>query len=350
MHDEHSHAHSNKKSCGIGTTAFLVMLASTLIFYNSTINDDDPTQNFNFSTDTPFKILIMLLSSLVGINEFFEMIDHISHNHLSTTTESYTQLNEDPTNPKDHSREMMETARQLTAFNKCKCQTVRKVGITIATSPLLLAAFYGIFTQNLSLMEAFDINNRTWKNLAAAAMTIILGARLVAIPWMHTIEHISGNYEKYSKKVMWLDENEELASFRSPWSRAAVFLVFCGTHLAESFLLSNEINQGWIYVVSIISLTGSRAVAHLDHATALRNAYAKWEKRTRCSKILTTITGSVSGIAHAAPGILSTIYFWNKTNWPVRVALLLSDGIEALTGLLEHQVHGGRYVDNYLSR
>ena len=71
MPHEHHYTDNKKKLWLINFVGFLVAVASTLIFYNSTIDDQDPTQNFNFSTNILFKILIMLLSGLVGINEFF---------------------------------------------------------------------------------------------------------------------------------------------------------------------------------------------------------------------------------------------------------------------------------------
>jgi hypothetical protein len=337
----HSHSHSNKKTCIIGT-GLSVAIASFLVFYNSAVDDDNPSENFNFEIGTELKIALMILSAAVGFNEFFEMIDHIGHNHshaklLPTDTssdETYTPSYQSPT--------VDEYANASVAAKNKHLKKSGKIVITTAAAPLLLAAFYGLFTQGVSLMDAFKISDDFPKYFGAAVTTFILGARFVAIPVAHTIKNIWGGHAEFTRRVT---GSREPVVFLSTWkTRLPVFLLFCGTHLAESLLLSNAVGPSWIFIPSVIGLTASRAIAHLDHASALPNAYVAWQQRSPCARTLTAFTGVISGGAHAASGILGTIYFWNKANTWEKMGMIASDLIEGFTGALEHQQHGGQHM------
>src|SRR3990167_11482395 len=57
--------------------AFLVMGVTTLIFFNSSLDNETDERKFNFTIKTLEKVILLIIANLVGWNEFFEMIDHI---------------------------------------------------------------------------------------------------------------------------------------------------------------------------------------------------------------------------------------------------------------------------------
>ncbi len=327
-------------------TSTLVGIVSSFIFYSASAGNSAP---FDFSANTALKITILALSGLVGINEFFEMTDHISHDHkeFSGSNDQTHLISEQETNYNsiDNRQDVpIETSPEPSCSPQ---QRLGKIVTTAAVSPFLLAAFYGLFLQSASLMESVGITDETTQQLFALIPAAILGVRFMAIPVMHTLKNIWGGHEEFTARVTGAQGKIDL--FRSPKLRIPVFLIFCGTHLAEAALLSNEIKEGWIQILSIIGLTLGRAVAHLDHTDAMPNAYRDWRDRPSNARWLTAGTGLTSGVVHASPAIISAIYFWDEFDDSllqplIQLLMLASIFIESLTGTLEHQQHGGRYI------
>ena len=319
------------------TIATFVAITSALIFYNSSV-DDDP-----FHVDSALKILMAIFSGLLGMNELIEMIDHTHpHQHHHEEAELLGDRNSQDYNSIENG-EPTEQGNKLLGK-----EIMTKSVITLSTFPFLAAALYGLYTQSESLIETFGVDDDRLIKTLALIPTFPLAARFGAIPVAHTYKNIWGGREAFTKLVTGAEG--PISQFSPYWLRYVIFLTLCGTHLLEGFLLSNEIDQGWIQVLSVLGLTMSRAVAHLDHIDAMPNAFRQWltyNVKTRC---ITSITGFFSGVVHASPAVISTLYFWDAMVPVLRALMMLAIGIEAFTGGLEHQQHGGRWIGAYVSQ
>ncbi|WP_423064139.1 hypothetical protein [Candidiatus Paracoxiella cheracis] len=331
-----------------------VAITSTLIFYNSAV-EAPPEEKFNFNLDTNVKAMMLVFAIFIGFNEFFEVIDHMGghdHNHHNEE-ESLSNLLVAPTTEEQDSSEIIQQVAgnegQIRCCTKQFLGKTAKTATTLAVSPLLVAACYSFFTEALSLMQSLRIPPETLtQKLLAIIPTVFMGSRFLVIPVAHTLRNIWGGHEEFTARVT--GSNEPVTFLQTHGIRACVFIIFCGTHLTEAFLLSEEIQQDWIKILSIIGLAGSRAIAHLDHVAALPNAYHDWRQRSSCVRCTTGMSGIFSGLAHASSATLSTIYFWKKTNYWGKIAMPLAILVEGATGAVEHQQHGGRHIASAMTR
>lgn len=336
---------SRLKKASMYLLAFLVMSAITLILFNSSLDNDTTKEKFNFSQGTSIKILLFTLAFLAGLNEFFEIIDHM--------------LIPDSKSGDARKRGAKLEISHDTSICQDRIKFICRATTTTFLSPMMLSAGYAIFTQSIALTHSFGISSPLKRALIVIPTTLILWLRFVIIPVTHTTKNIWGGRSKYIAEVIGADEDIRTnLKIKIP-----LFILFCGTHLVESFLLSEAIDREsteWlkihkniiraIEIMSIVGLTTCRAIAHSDHAEALLHTYEKWQGYRTSYRCLTIFTSLISACAHAAPAALGTIHYWHSFNSPfIKLLMSLSILVEAFTGSLEHLQHGARYYIRCLS-
>ena len=314
--------------------AFLVMGVTTLIFFNSSLDNETDERKFNFTIKTLEKVILLIIANLVGWNEFFEMIDHIPRHK---TPQKDTFLSSDQGQMSAWTPAPKTCLRHITEF-------MLKIIVTLLSIPFLLAAMYGLFTQGESLIASFGISTGVKNKILALIPSLVLGTRFVTIPVVHTMKNIWGGHFEYTALVTGAGEPVKT----NLKIRVLIFLLYCGTHLAESFLLSESIDQDWLRIMSIVGLTTSRSIAHLDHTDALPNAFRQWRSQPCSHRLLTSLTGFFSGAAHASPGVLGAYHYWS-THIIFNILMTLSACIEFFTGGLEHLQHGARHYTKCLA-
>ncbi|OGT54014.1 MAG: hypothetical protein A3F17_07445 [Gammaproteobacteria bacterium RIFCSPHIGHO2_12_FULL_41_15] len=323
--------------------ASLVCGVTTLVFFNSTLGDTPPSEKFDFSNETVRKIAFLSLAFLIGLNEFFELLDHIKdHRHHHPEHHKITSTAHGDTKPPNYQtlrdgEWIASITPDATTLHRCKM--LAKGGLTAMMTPLLLAALYGLFTQSTALMTAFTPPD-SWENRVLAILcTAIFSIQFMAVPVAHTMRNIWGGHREFTAKVIGSEEIPRT----SRGVRALIFIVVCSAHLTESFLLTNAEKILWLRILSVIGLVLSRSASHLNHASALFTTYRQWRTYSPVGQITSTVGSTVIGGIHAVPSILGAIHFWDKTPLSIKSAMAITTLIGALLGALEHMQHGARY-------
>ncbi|AML49260.1 hypothetical protein AYM02_08050 [Coxiella burnetii] len=304
-----------------------IALTSGLTFYSA-------------AAEETLDVKFLILAIVVLFSEFFEIKDHLEHTHDHHDAARKPLLplpGIDP--PNNYSSTNQSQTTNVLLNRTSTISTIVKGSATICTLPFFGFACYGLWCQSKSLMDFFNISTKL-----TFIPAIFLWGRYALIPVSHTIRNIwsQEGVEKFTARVTHTGERKGFIQ-----NKAVLFFTFLGlsgTHLPESFLLSNK-TKGWKEILSILGLSIPRAIAHLDHVRALPQTLKEvWQKNRKGKLALLCFAACGAGLIHASPALLSTFYYWDKTDIELKIAMGTTVGIETLTGAGEFLQHGGQHA------
>jgi len=338
----------------LGSVTFIPLF---LLYYTSTLDESD---------DTPlpgFNLLCFFFSFIAAGNAAIETTDTFAHLWSDESDE-------------DHSHNHHHHNGDIPQISYGSIDTERRshsgpspcfFGLrAIATALVLISAplaTFGLFMQDIEMAQAIRGGGRREVLGIAAVSTLLQLPYYVFIPAIHCFKNIQGSYESFMAGIT--RSRGPVTGLRKKSARALLFVFLAAIHLPDGFLLSQELgklNKHYDFYINKsvadalqISAAGTFAIyetiVHIDHLSAVMNAWSAWKNRTRCSKSVTAITGIISGFAHSGPALLSTIHYWNSpdltTQWLTRL-LCFRIGVDASLGKIEHHMHGALAIDNML--